>query len=216
MEDTGWRRNKYGGWFNINEVMNNKIRNVKDYSDNEEMFEKENQNILYKNQTFTDQQKDVIKEYTSEDGYGSNNVVNKYLNGEKQLSESAQEIVDKKIQTLDSCINQTLNNNIYVYRGINIRPKDLIEGQIIENKGFTSTSLYRSDASNFSVAGGATIKLKVNKGEKVLYIGKNTSAKHNEHELLFNRNKSIKIVKIEKLFDQDGDFMNYEIQGELI
>lgn len=27
MEDTGWRRNKYGGWFNINDVMNNKIRN---------------------------------------------------------------------------------------------------------------------------------------------------------------------------------------------
>lgn len=26
MEDTGWRRNKYGGWFNINDYMNKKIR----------------------------------------------------------------------------------------------------------------------------------------------------------------------------------------------
>lgn len=26
MEDNGWRRNKYGGWFNINDYMNKKIR----------------------------------------------------------------------------------------------------------------------------------------------------------------------------------------------
>ena len=24
MEDTGWRKNKYGGWFNINDINNNK------------------------------------------------------------------------------------------------------------------------------------------------------------------------------------------------
>lgn len=216
MADTGWRRNKYGGWFNINQTMNDKIRNIKDYNDDEGLFEYENENVLYENQSFTPEQQNVIREYTSEDGYGSNQIINRYLNGEKQLSEQAATIVDRKINILESSITQPLKKDIYVYRGIQVSPKNLIEGQIIPNKGFVSTSIYRSDASNFSIGAGTTVKIKVKQGTKALYIGKHTSASHNEHELLFERGKQIKIVKIDRLVDKDGDFMNYEVLGELI
>lgn len=214
--DTGWRRNKYGGWFNVNEYMNSKVRNISDYNDDESLFEQENQNTLYENQNMTDNQKEIIREYTSEDGYGSNETINGYLNGTKELSEGAAKIVNNKAEILESTISQPLNKDIYIYRGIKIKPKELTEGQIIENKGFTSASIYRSDASNFSVNAGTTIKVKAKKGTKALYIGKHTSAKNNEHEILFGKGKSMKIVKIEKLYDQDGDFMNYEVLAELI
>lgn len=216
MADTGWRRNKYGGWFNINDSMNNKIRNIKDYDGDEGLFEYENQNVLYENQSLTEQQKNVIREYTNEDGYGSNEIINRYLNGEKELSEGAVSIVNQKIQVLESSITQPLNRDIYVYRGIKGSPKDLAVGSALPNKGFTSTSISRYDASNFGIGTGTTVKIRVKRGTKALYIGKHTSASHNEHELLFGQGKQIKIVKVEKLFDKDGDFMNYEVLGELI
>lgn len=34
MADTGWRKNKYGGWFNINDYMNKKIRSKSVTNDN--------------------------------------------------------------------------------------------------------------------------------------------------------------------------------------
>lgn len=121
---------------------------------------------------------------------------------------------------MNSCITQSLNEDIYTYRGIKIKPKDLEVGKIIENKGFTSTSIYKSDASNFSYGNvegsGAIIKIKASKGTKALYIGDKTSFHRNEHELLFEKGRSLKITKIEKLFDKDGDFMNYDIEGEFI
>lgn len=213
--DTGWRRNKYGGLFNINDYMNNKIRNIVEYDDNEEEFKQENQNVLYENQVNTDELKEAVREYTYGGGYGSSETMNAYLNGTREMSESAGRIVVEKSNVLESGINQPLKHNIYVYRSIGIKPSELREGQVIENKGFTSTSLTMSKAGNFNVGFGAMIKLKVNKGTKALYIGDKTSAHNNEHELLFGKNHSIKIVKIDKLYDKDGDFMNYEVLGEL-
>lgn len=187
-----------------------------DYNEKEDEFKKQNKNVIYENQNFNENQKNIIREYTSEDGYGSNEVINKYLNNEKELGDNVKKIVDKKINILDSCITQPLNENIYVYRGIKIKPESLKVNGMIENKGFISTSIYKYDAGNFGIGTGTIIKIKVNKGTKALYIGDKTSFKKNEHELLFGRNHSIKIIKIEKLFDKDGDFMNYDIEGELV
>lgn len=200
--------------------LESKNKETSDFNDDEVLFKEKNENILYENQNFTESQKQAIKEYTSENGYGSNETINRFLNGEKELGTEASKIVNQKIDTLESCITQPLNEDIYVYRGIKTRPKDLQVGQIIENKGFTSTSIYRSDASNFSYGSkegsGTTIKIKASKGAKALYIGDKTSFHRNEHELLFGKGHSLKITKIEKLFDKDGDFMNYEIEGELL
>jgi len=216
MADTGWRRNKYGGWFNINNYMNDKIRGIADYNDDEDRFLVDNQNLIYDPNTATEEQRQAIMEYTREMGYGDSNMVNGYLNGEKQLSDSAKLIVEKRIKALDSCITQQVNKDFYAYRGVPIRGEDLQVGKIIENKGYTSASINKYDASTFSTAKGTTIKLRVKAGTKALYIGEHTSNFRNEHELLIQRGKSIRIIKSEKLFDKSGDFINYEIEGELI
>jgi hypothetical protein len=203
-----------------NDYMNNyikqKSKNIKDYNENEEQFKKNNQNILYENQNFTDEQKNAIKEWTSDTGYGGSSTINRFLNNKKELSPEAQKIVNEKIEILQSTINQPINEDIYVWYGTKVSPKDLQQGQILPNNGFTATSIYQYNAGVHSYNAGSLIKIKVNKGTKALYIGDKTSFSKNEYELLFGKGHSVKIDKIQKLYDKDGDFMNYEVEGELI
>lgn len=205
MNDTGWRRNKHGGLFNINDYMNNKIRNVVDYDNDEDRFKTENADVVYNEEELTTTQKNVIDEYTYGTGYGSCETMNGYLNGTKELGPGASEITLAKAEALESAINKPLNREIYVYRKIHNATSEIREGQIIENKGFTSTSITKNKATNLDTLPGTTIKLRVKKGTKALYIGSKTGAPYNEHELLFGKNHSIKITKVD----------SYEIYGEL-
>lgn len=214
--DTGWRRNKYGGWFNVNDIMNNKIRNIKDYDEDEEQFKQDNSNVLYENQNLSDNQKKAITDYTRGSGYGDSEMINGYYNGTREMSDEAAKLVVEKADILESSITQPLNQDIYVYRKINIKGSEIREGQDIPNKGFTSTSLTMNKSSQINSGVGTIIKVQVKKGTKALYIGDKTDAPRNEHELLFGRGHSIKITRVEKLFDKDDDFMNYEVLGELI
>ncbi len=214
--DSGWRRNKYGGWFNINDYVNNKIRGIVDYNEDEDKFLLDNQNLIYDSGNISEEQRKAIKEYTTGYGYGGSEMVNGYLNNKRELSDGAKVLVREKIGQLDKTINQETKNSFYIYRGVEIKGEDLQVGKVLENKGYTSASIYKYDASNFSGARGTTLKLLVKKGTKALYIGENTSSYRNEHEILIERGKSIKIIKNEKIFDKDGKFINYEIVGELI
>ena len=205
MEDSGWRRNKYGGWFNINDYMNDRIRGINDYNENEDDFLVDNQNLIYDPYNLTQQQRDSIREYTNGIGYGDFKLINGYLNETRELSDGAKEIIRQKIKTLDSCINAETKKPFYTYHGTKLNKENLSVGQIIENKGYTSTSIFKNDAGDFTGPNGTIIKLKVKLGTKALYIGENTSNYKNEHELLIEKGKSIKIIK-------NGD----EVIGELV
>ena len=201
----GWVTLKDGRRILINNYMNDKIRGIKDYNGDEEGFLVDNQNLIYDPGSATEEQRNAVREYTAGLGYGDSKLVNGYLNNTRELSEGAKELVKEKIRLLDSCINKKVNKSLYVYKGTDIKVEDLKVGKIIKNNGYTSTSIFKNDALDFSERKGTVIKLKVNSGTKALYIGENTSSYRNEHELLIERGKSIKIIKI-------GD----EVIGELI
>ena len=187
-------------------------KEYKSYDSSSADFVSNNPGVDYNESNLDNNEKRAISDYTSGFGYGGSDIVNRYLNGLKELSPDVKKIVDEKIKYLDSAIKNKLSENIQVFRGIDVHPRELSEGLVINNYGFTSTSISRYQASKF----GTTIKVNVKKGTPALFIGSNTSSTQNEHELLFGRGHAIKITKIEKLFDKDGDFMNYEIEGELL
>lgn len=58
MADTGWRRNKYGGWFNINEIKNKQTTN--EYMNNKI---RQSKNII----TFTDEEKKFAEKYKNKE-----------------------------------------------------------------------------------------------------------------------------------------------------
>ena len=203
--------------YTTNDYMNNKLRgeyynknddnyNITDYDNNEIYFEAEHQNIMYDNCVKTDEQKRAIADYTTDTGYGGSEIVNRFLNGEKQLGEKATTLVEEKVKIIDSCISERLIKPIYFYRGVELNPEDLKVGYPIPNKGFTSGSIYIEDAKKH----GHVIKTKAFAGEKALYIGNKTSHEEPEHEILFGRNHSTIITKITKNNGQ------YEIEGKLV
>lgn len=189
-----------------NDYMNEKIRNIKSYDENEEKFKRENSNILYENNVITEEQQLAIEDYTSDYGYGSSDMINRVLNGEKNVSNNVREFISKNTRHIDSCIKGTIKQDIYVYKKVRNSIEELKVNKEISNKGFTSTSIYESSASKVYSGNGIIIKIKVSRGTKALYIGDKTSFATNEHELLFGRNHKIKITKIN----------GTEVLGELI
>ena len=154
-------------------------------------FVEENKEVLYENNVKTEKQKEAIADYTR----FAFTPINGYLRGDKHSYR--EEDVDKlkeKIETIDSCFNGSLNKNMITYRAIRFnedfkKPK---VGDVIENKGYSSTSI---NPESIHESLGRIIMLKVKKGTKALYIDNNTSNISGENELLFPRNMKIKITK---------------------
>lgn len=239
-EDTGWRKNKYGGLFNIfkkkekqdtNKYMNERIRekviaskiieNNYDYDEGEQDFIEKNTNIIYDNCVKTDEQVQAIYEWTRDDtGYGSADYINEHLKEEHGLY---YEIARQKADIVESCINQTLNSDTIVFHGGDYEANQLFKDNEIEIKGLLATSLSKSLASNFAVKkNGITMKLHARSGLEALYIGEKTSfTDHtgkikNEQELLFKSGHKIRIIYAEKLYDKSGNFMNWDVEGDII
>lgn len=196
--------------FTTNDYMNNKIKvmakkKITNYDNDESSFKNKNENISYKKCVKTNEQINAIADYTSDTGYGGSEMVNRFLNGEKEVSKEVAEIIRKKADIIESCISQPLKEDIYFYRGMDIKVEDLKVGQSLDNKGFTSGSIYETDAKKH----GQVIKTKAFSGQKALYIGDDTSHEESEHEILFGKNHSTVITKIKK---NNG---KYEIEAEL-
>ena len=160
-------------------------------SSNAHYFVEENADVLYENNVKTEEQKQAISDYTR----FAYTPINSYLRGDENLyHKKDEEKLKEKIKIIDSCFNGSLSKNIIAYRAMKFnenfkKPK---EGDIIENKGYSSTSI---NPEYIHESLGRIIRLKVKKGTKALYIDENSSNITGERELLFPRNMKIKITK---------------------
>ena len=223
MNDSGWRRNKYGGLFNINDYMNQKIRKqtYKNYEGDgeradEESFKQDNPEVVYEKNVKTYEQQRVIEEYTTDVGYASSRSINKFLNDDSTYSDSQKQTLKQNVQILESCMQNSCSVNFECYRGFKgIKAKDLKIGDEIGKNSIKSCSLTTYEPSHHAI-NGTMVKIKIQKGTKMLYIGSSTKYKRNEYELLLPSKTKIVVTKINKLFDEDGDFMNYEVEAKAI
>lgn len=124
----------------------------------------------------------------------------------------AEGIVPEYTESINKSINKyTIDSNIISYRGTNEKYyKNYKVGDIFEGKVFYSTSvnydqakIFADDITEYSDDGsrGIILEIKVPKGSKALYIGKNTDYKPdgftvNEYELLLSNKSKYKIEKI--------------------
>lgn len=111
-------------------------------------------------------------------------------------------------KSLNSSINKfTVDSNIITYRGTSGKYyKGYKVGDTFEGRVFYSTSVnkdqakaFADDITEYSDDGskGVLLEIKVPKGSKALYIGKNTDYDFNEYELLLSNKTKYKIEKIE-------------------
>lgn len=113
------------------------------------------------------------------------------------------------IKTITNAIMRTeVPQNVVVYRGsdkksLGIENCELneLEGRIIEEKGFMSTSLVEKVAMKHVKKhdGGILLKVKASKGAKAGYLG--NISEYMEAELLFNKNQKMIIEKATKKDD---------------
>lgn len=163
-------------------------------------YEKENEKTLYENNVKTEAQRKALKDYAEEESKGkiSNNYenINGYYNKTKQFSKVDAESLENAAEQIESCIKGKTDKDIYTFRGIAIKSKDINVGDEILNKGFTSTSIDKTIAKDFAdYYNGVLINIKVSKGTEALYIGANSGSGYNEAELLFKRNAKIIITE---------------------
>lgn len=169
-------------------------KEYKDYYEGEKAigsFHSDNPDIDYENVVNTRDKKDAVRQYTA----GDYDNINNYLKGNGDFTEGQKTTFNDTIKQMDSCFTGKTQNDFYTYRGIAIDKNNINVGDIITNKGYTSTSISKFIADDFSeYYKGTTIQIKVNKGTKALFIGPHSSSSFNEEELLFARGASIRIT----------------------
>lgn len=241
MADTGWRRNKYGGLFNINEVKNKKVDTNKymnelirnqvirakgndvqytQYDDDEQSFIQNNPDVVL------DQTDEIIKEWTSDyGGYRSNYGIQKYLTEDRDLY-GIHSGWEQGVNDIENKIVGTLKEPITTYRTVQIPVKQLNIGDIVDEKGFIPTSINRNHsvaAFNYGDSRSSTINIEVEPNTRCLYIGSktghtdpDTGKPKNEYELLFSQQYQIQIVDKQIEYDADGDYSRTIFKGKMI
>lgn len=182
---------------------------------NKEIFEKFS---IQSNKIFnslSNEEKEAIKDYT-----GLNRMTS-YIRGYKFESEESEKL-RKYVELIFNLINRTeLQEDIIVFRGANAKCLEQIftadeiqtisnsnnednineylkklEGKIIKNNGFTSTSTSLWSATNFANCKISTFFIiNAKKGINYLPLMNNSICK-SEDEVLFNRNLNLKINKV--------------------
>ena len=180
---------------------NNKSQEQNDYKEYYEgqkakgSFSEDNPDVDYENNVKDYYSKEAIKKYTAGEGIQSYENINNYLNGNKTFNEEEITKIKDTITKIDKCIENKTQVDLYTYRGIAIDSKEIQIGDEIKNKGYTSTSISKYIADDFTeYYKGTTIKIKVKKGTKALFIGPHSGSDYNEEELLFGRNTKIVIT----------------------
>lgn len=199
--DTGWRRNKYGGLFNINETYQKK--EYKKYNSEEEFLDdNDNMDLLdqclnaTKSMDEAYDMKDAISEYTDENYRNNYLLINGRLNREEILADDTKRNVDLIQKAISA---NPLKKDMMVYRAVDLKDFDNIRiGSEIYNKGFTSTSLTEYVAKKFEYGKyePAMIEIQVPAGTKGVYIGADTFSQMNEKEILFGLNTKITIIEV--------------------
>ena len=112
---------------------------------------------------------------------------------------------DPVVKGIDNLISRSkLPDDITVYRGLRAKhlgsnPEKLI-GKTITDNGFLSTSLSHDKASTLFAhsEGGAVIELRAFKGQNGFMMEADSPQSPEEHEVLFPRGSSMKIISAEK------------------
>ncbi len=144
-------------------------------------------------------EKDVLFDY-SNSGYVE---INDTLRGSSYPS-PVKERIEKSIDTLDKHIAKTepLQQDLVVFRGVDDQGVSAMglaspaKGAVLEDKGFMSTSLIKSNAAEFAGGQGAVLQITVPKGTKVLSVNAATNNNNlaNEHEFIVPRGSAMVIT----------------------
>ena len=162
-------------------------------------FEDDNPDVLWDKNVTTEEQKKNLMVYTRD----GSQPINDYLRA-GLLGTGKNETIEKAVAAIDSTLKGKLGTDIVVYRAFRANDEFPLPkvGQVIDNAGYTSTSLDPEGMSEW--LGKNRIKLKVKKGTNALHIGGDTSnlvmfegetSTSDEQEVLFPRNAKIKITK---------------------
>lgn len=161
------------------------------FSSQQQALEWADKNYKTWSDTLPPKNKEALRIYST--NYGSE-TINETLRG--KISETTWAV--EKINILTETLDKHVPDNIIVYRGVtkeafgelakHIESKqyDKLVDQVISEKGFLSTSIFKDAAFKERPI---LVKAKIPKGSKGAYIGY-VSEYSNELELLFNRNTS--------------------------
>ena len=133
------------------------------------------------------------------------NVNYRLRNGElPKGKEDRREKIDRVIASLDA-IARPIDTNLVVYRGSSVRgireqfDKGTLNGTIINDKGFISTSTNKSIATIFQRSSqkkgkvdAAAFNIRIPKGTSVVYANPNGS--YQQNEIIINRGSSLRIT----------------------
>ena len=109
----------------------------------------------------------------------------------------------KWVTNLDSVLSKAkTTQDIVVYRGMNFEPEQLglIQGAMIVDGGYVSTSRIRSIGENFA-SKGIIAQIKIPAGSKAAYL-KGVSGRSEEREVLLPRGSKFKVTEIIPRGDQ--------------
>lgn len=170
-----------------------------------------------KQHTYTSTEKNTLDSYAKDD-YKQ---INKYLReGSLDGASVSKETMDKWVKTLDDSISKnSLSKDIIVYRGASgfRNPKELL-GTTINSSAFSSTSTSLSSAKSFAGIGEDRVLFKIKAPKGTNYVNMKqfeSGASVGENEVLFGRNKKLKITNIQE--EKIGDVVIRTIlEGEYI
>lgn len=217
MEDSGWRRNKYGGLFNVNEYMNNKIRNKgKEFqiANEEQINEMDKQTANIKNSM----SKEEKKAMGSIAGIGHREINETLLFGEpkEKIIYTNIDDIKKDISLIENVLKKSkTKNNLTVFRGTYEDLSKYKSGDIITMNNFPHTSLSENIAKRWAFnkgEGGCMIQIEVPKGTNGLYLGDNFSSQ-NEKELLLKNGLQYRLKnKKRKNYEEYGEIPIYTLK----
>ena len=138
------------------------------------------------NQNFTDDQADAINTYVSEQYQN----INHYLRTGQGFKKQYQPILQK----INSAMSKNrLQHDVITYRGISTAQFMPNQGEVFQQKGFTSTSPHIYNAYNFARGKDKyMVKINVKKGTPAVYIG------GGQKQLLLSSDTKFKVKKIDK------------------
>lgn len=175
----------------------------------------------------TAQEQSTIDSYIV-DGYSNINLyLNGYQFGEPMSGGFKSPFFDGEIANLDSAISSSRTiNDVDVWRGFNM-PRDLSrddftallrDGDIINEKGFMSTSFSRDSAVNFAALRSTPLllKIKVPAGTPALHIHMGMSKVYGEHEVILPRGSSLRLLTRPSYQKIRGEARGYVAEAELV
>lgn len=131
---------------------------------------------------------------------GNYNLINNFLRGLDTYNQgipitySDRIWADKAVASIDEIPTITLSRDVQLYRGIKNPPKDWMPGAVIHEKAYTSATLEKETAGQFSQQ-TSVIRILGRSGQKLI------RGRGNEFELIYPRGTTFRVTSRKKLPD---------------